>query len=171
LVSSLLAQDSGAADRQGSWGRHRWGSFGSESGRDDESSANGQGGQASRADRPTASVGAVIPSDTPEAPSSPPSVTSEAPGSLLGPSGSENEAPLETFPSILDDLGETTIAATSTQEAAPTTTSEQEAVPTTISQQEAAQGESSSGIVLIPITDGAEVSLPVEASLILWNRP
>ena len=165
MVSSLLAQDSEAADREGSWGRHRWGSFGSESGKDDESSANGQGGQASRAGRPTASVGAVIPSDTPEAPSSPPSVTSEAPGSLLGPSGSENEAPLETFPSILDDLGETTIAATSTQEAAPTTTSEQEAVPTTISQQEAAQGESSSGIVLIPITDGAEVSLPVEASL------
>jgi hypothetical protein len=108
-----------------------------------------------------------MPSGTPEAPSSPPSVTSEAPGSPLGPSGSENEAPLETFPSIVDDLGETTIAATSTQEAAPTTTSEQETVPTAISQQEAAQGESSSGIVLIPITDGAEVSLPVEASLVL----
>jgi hypothetical protein len=161
LVSSLLAQDSEPADREGSWGRHRWGSSGFESGKDDESSANGQGGQASWGGRPTASVGAVTPSDTPEAPS----VTSEAPGSLLGPSGSENEAPLETLPSIVDDVSETATAATSTQEAAPTTTSEQEAVPTTISQQEAAQGESSSGIVLIPITDGAEVSLPVEASL------
>ena len=92
-------------------------------------------------------------------------------GTLLGPSGSENEAPLETLPTIVDDLGEASTTLSAVQETSTSSPLVQEEASTFTAAQEPSETESLSGIQLIPIyADESSVATPVEVSDFVQTR-
>ena len=152
------------AGRQGSWGRYRWGSFGSYGKDGDGSPSDKQEAEPSWPLNDASSINSLQDG-------APPSGTAGALGTLLGPSGSENEAPLETLPTIVDNLGEASTTLSAVQETSASSPLVQEQASTFTSAQEPSETESLSGIQLIPIyADGSSVATPVEVSDFVQTR-
>lgn len=164
IVISLQMAVAGAG-RQGAWGRHRWGSF--EAHGDDEDDTDDdptfdkqQGGSSWPKDddadvngRPTevADSDSALPSAGPEAP---------GPGSLLGPSGTEDEAPMETFPSIVDDLGEASATSALTEGGAAPTAPAQGAVDPVAPDVGATDPSASASDVVAPTVSASDIVAP-----------